>query len=318
MMPLSNTSPYYLPDANTNFFRTSAINRTGALNHAELFKRYQPILLMNPSDVPPMGLEELLRVSTLKQYLPNGQSSTVVQRPTLMDLEKFNAPHYFLSFAPKEVGLRAKQSSKAPVIYGNILETPRFKVLYYFYYFPYSGLSLDDMDESRHQLPNVLQKNLAQVTDGFQPMIHQGDCEGVQVFLRKPDLKPMGLFAFEHYGGKSLFWNNLKRIQERPIVRLHRASHASHPLQWGESPKQAQAITPELRVLTPQNDIIFSWRGRIGNFHHFPRLNQRKEFLPSVTAGHRGPVANKVTPWEVSLALNAAQQPEAAFYHYLH
>lgn len=313
--------PYYSPY--TGFSRSSALKSPALETHgqpsdADLLKQYQPLLFMNPSDTPPVGFEELLRFSTLKQYLPNGQSAMIVQHPTLADLQKFNAPYYFLSFSPKTVSNALKQASTSPVIYGKVLETPRFKVLYYFYYFPDSGISSDDTKETLNAIPQGVQEKLFQATGKFQPILHQGDCEGVQVFLCKPDLKPIGLFAFEHYGGKSLLWNDVQRFQERPVVRLHTASHASHPVRTGEGTGNTRHITPTLRIVDPENELIFSWQGRIGNFHESPWMNQVKETLPSITAGYRGPVANRVTPWEVSLDLNAAQQPETAYYRYLH
>lgn len=268
-----------------------------------LLKRFQPMLMMSFADVPPIGLEELLRHAILKRYQPHQAAVTVSRHPTLALLQQFNAPEYFLSFSPKALINAEKNGLLKPVIYGKAFNSHHFKVLYYFYYFLSSGFVLS-------RKPEWLQKH--PVT------IHQGDAEGVQIFLQKSDLKPVGLFAFRHYGGKSLLWKDIKQVNGHPVIELDAFSHASHAVNNSErSDPSLQIINPELRTIGVHNDLILSWRGRIGNFSPFPLMNYIKETLPSVTAGYRGPIAEKVSPETVSLRLNAVRNPEATFLRYL-
>ncbi|MBX2860668.1 MAG: hypothetical protein KTR14_05510 [Vampirovibrio sp.] len=290
-----------------------------------LLAQYQPVLLMNPLDDPPVAIEDLLKVSTLKKYLHGGKAITLIDRPTLNALKYYNAPNYFLSFSTPGVQNALKQGAFKPTIYGKVIETPHFKALYYLYYFPQSGLSLSEVfqETPARELPQWVQKPVSAVLNRFPITAHEGDVEGSMVFLQKHTLKPTGMLVLQHFKGQSVLWKDIQQIQNHPAIRLRPFSHATDVLKDKNNIPSLRTIHPDLKPIGPDNDLILTWRGRIGDFRRLPWLYERgenllaTELLPSVTGGYRGPGAGHVTPWEVSLALNAVRQPEKAFYHYL-
>lgn len=276
--------------------KTQSLNRSSIPKPSDeiLLRRYQPILILDKRDTPPIALKDLMQYSTLKQYRSNGQHFSLVYQPTLEDLRRYNAPHFCLDYSIELVENHLKAGILPPTIYGKVLETNNAKSLFYFYYFPASGI------------PRISRK----------VKVHPGDIEGVQVLLNKFNLEPIGIFAFQHYGGKSYRWKQIQKSGKQPLIELEHNSHASYPV-IASTHRKKEPIDYQLEIITRDNHMYFDWRGRIGGFSTYPLLNRFKQTLPAVTAIARGPIARQVTPEFIDFELNASDNPELVFRRFL-